>query len=233
MPDNSTAASEAASETQPQAGEVSTPQPQAGNTTAPEPQAGEGQETISLEDAKKLRSEASNLRSRLKAAEAKAAELDQLKAEAEASKLSEAEKLQKKLADLQASHDSVNKQLQERTVSYEVKLQAAQQGLEPTLAAKLVSTSEVTFDEDGSPNNIAELLKSLIKTYPNLVSKQQAPTSGGATNPARSSTSGATQINEQFVRDVLSGKLPHDTYIKLAPEQRVQFLNVQQSMSRR
>lgn len=193
-------------------------------------------ETSSSDSAKELES----LKAALKKANSEAAanrkaakELSDLKAQAEEAGQTAQQKLEKQLKDLQTAHDTATKTLQERTVNYEVKLQASQQGLDPTLAAKLITPGEVTFDEDGSPNNIADLLKSLIKTYPNLVGKQQAQTSGGATNPSKSASTGAAQINEQFVRDVLSGKLPNDTYSKLAPEQRVQFLNVQQSMGRR
>src|SRR5229473_7318923 len=65
-----------------------------GQTTTSEPLAGDDQQ-ISLEEAKKLRSEAASLRKRMKAFEDE-------KAAAEAAKLTEQEKLQKQLTDTQA-----------------------------------------------------------------------------------------------------------------------------------
>lgn len=231
MPDNSTTGTP-----QDEMSNGGTPQ-DAMSTTQTDERSESTTQTPSADDLAKeieqLRTALKKANNDAKAHRLKADELDKLKAETEASKLSETEKLQKQVQALQTEKQQAIQSAQEVRTNAAIQVEAMQQGLDPKLASKLIERSELELDEQGNPTNVSELLKSLIKQYPNLAGKQQAPTSGGATNPARSSTSGATQINEQFVRDVLSGKLPHDTYSKLAPEQRIQFLNVQQSMSRR
>src|SRR2546430_219131 len=87
--------------TPPQAGDADTQslQPQAGTLSTSEPQAGEGtNETISLEEAKKLRSEAASLRKRLKA-------FEDAEAKAKEAQLSEQQKLENRLAELHAQHE--------------------------------------------------------------------------------------------------------------------------------
>ena len=192
----------------PQAGDTD-PQPQAG-VTSTDPQAGESQtnDTISLDEAKKLRSEAANLRSRLRSTEAKAKELDDLKAKLEADKLSETEKLQKQLATLQSEHDNAIRAAQERTINYEVRLQAAQMGIvDPDAAAKLLDWSQIEYDDNGSPTNVNDLLKNLLKTRPYLAGKAQVQTSGGATNPSRSTTTAPQTLSWEVI-----GNMKPDEY---------------------
>lgn len=125
----------------------------------------------------------------------KAKELDDLKAQIEAEKLSEKEKLEKKLSELQLQHDTTTRQAQERIINYEVRLQAAQMGIvDPDAAAKLLDWSEIEYEDNGSPTNVQELLNALVKAKPYLKAQQgrQATTSGGATNPPRSTTSSTT-----------------------------------------
>src|SRR5689334_11381425 len=103
-------------------------------------------ETQSSDD---IQAEVKRLRDSLKRANAeakqhreKATELDRIKAETEAAKLSETEKLQKQLAELQKTHDTVTRQSQERIINYEVRLQAATMGIiDPDAAAKLLDWS--------------------------------------------------------------------------------------------
>lgn len=147
------------------------------------------------------------LRAALKKANAEAAshrhkanELDRLKAETEAAKLSETEKLQKKLAELQSQHDNVTRQSQERIINYEVRLQAATMGIvDPDAAAKLLDWSAIEYNDDGSPTNIDDLLKKLAKAKPYLVGKPAAPTSGGATNPPRSQSSAPPPLSREAI----------------------------------
>ncbi len=153
-----------------------------GQTTTSEPLAGD--EQISLEEAKKLRSEAASLRKRMKAFEDE-------KAAAEAAKLTEQEKLQKALSDTQAQLSEKERVIQERVIRYEVQLQAAAMGVDPLYLDKiprLINPSELKFDDDGAPTNVKELLDKLVKEMPALVLQQQATrpsTAGGATNPGR------------------------------------------------
>jgi len=205
----------------PQAGSGgNAPPPQAGETTPPEPQAGDGQETISLAEAKKLRSEAANLRERLKAADAKAKELDDLKAQLEAANLSDKEKLEKRLAKLQAEHEQAQRQLQERTIHYEVRLQAAAAGVNPKhldKVARLIDWAALEYDDEGQPTNVQALIAALLEDMPELKMPQaaSAPTGGPppkppapavpAMNPGRSTIAPpATSGNTPFVRPSLS-----------------------------
>ena len=149
-------------------------------------------------DATELAKELESLKAALKKANKesaghrqKAKELDDLKAQIEAEKLSETEKLQKQLAKLQAERDEVTRQSQERTINYEVRLQAARLGIaDPTDAVKLLDWSEIEYDDAGTPTNVEDLLRQLVKAKPYLVANtRSAPTtSGGATNPSRSQT---------------------------------------------
>ena len=156
----------------------STPAPAA--TNPPELQAGDGQEQISLEEARKLRKEAASLRSRLKGYEDKDA------ADA-AAKLSETERLQQQHAKLQADHDTAVRQYQERLVRYEVEKQALKAGVRPEAAedvAKLLDWSELEFDGDGLPKNAEDVLKKLLKNKPYLTPQsQEAPPNSSPAQP--------------------------------------------------
>lgn len=189
----------------------------------------------SLEDALK---ELESAKAALKKANAEAAshrhkanELDKLKAETEAAKLSETEKLQKQLAELQKAHDTISRQSQERIISYEVRLQAAQMGIvDPDAAAKLLDWSEIEYDDNGTPKNVNDLLKALIKAKPYLAGKAASATSGGATNPSRSQAAESGEITAQYVQDVTSGKI---RWQDLTPERRTAILNWQAKNSYR
>lgn len=143
----------------------------------------------------------------------KAKELDDLKAAAEADKLSETERLQKQVADLQAKHDAAIEAAQARTVGYEVRLQAAALGMNTTAATRLLDMSEVEYGEDGSPTNIEALLKALLKEMPFLAGRSAAPSSGGATNPSRSQSSATGGLTWEIL-----GKMPRDEYNARRPE---------------
>lgn len=185
MSEDTTAVESQADETE------NNPQPQAGNTP-PEPQAGEGQ-NISLDEAKKLRSEAANLRKRLKA-------FEEADAKAKDAQLSEQERLQKQLADLQSQHDTATRTHQERIIGYEVRLQASQMGIvDPDAAAKLLDWSQIEYDDNGAPLNVSDLLKGLIKAKPYLAGSKPAPTSGGATNPPRSQSTAPKELSWQVI----------------------------------
>lgn len=171
MADNETLASPQADEAPTTA---STPAPAATNT--PEPQAGEGKETtISLEEARKLRSEAANLRKRLKGYE----DAEQAARDAQ---LSEVELSKKQLADLQTKYDAYIKTTQERIVRYAVERAAAKLNIiDPEAAATLLNRAELEFDNDGTPTNATKLLERLIKNKPYLAPPAQTPASPAQT----------------------------------------------------
>jgi phage-related minor tail protein len=150
----------------------------------------------------------------------KANELDKLKADLEASKLSETERLQKQYDDLKAQHDAYTQEQVERTISYEVSLQAASLGVNPKhldRVARLIDWEELDFDEKtGGVTNIRSVLEALIKDMPELLSKGvPAPTSGGATNPSRSTTTAPPAITEDYL-----AKLTSAEYAAMTPERR-------------
>jgi hypothetical protein len=171
--------------------------------TVTPPATGEMPGTITAPSIDDVQKELAELKAALKKANAesashrhKAKELDDLKAQAEASQLSETEKLQKKLTDMQAKLDETTKASQERVVTSEVRTQAAQLGfINPAVAAQLLNRSEIVFDGSGEPTNIGDLLKALLKENSYLAGKPVASTSGGATNPPRSASTTPTALS--------------------------------------
>lgn len=130
----------------------------------------------------------------------KAKELDQLKADAEASKLTETEKLQKKLADLQAQHDKAVQDRQESINSSAIQLQALQMGIDPKLANKLIDRSELEHDDNGQPTNVDDVLKQLIKEFD--LKPKSVQTAGGATNPSRSASTAPQELSWEVITEL-------------------------------
>lgn len=146
-----------------------TNQPQAGET---EPQAGE---VFDADYVRKLRAEAAEYRRKLRELEAK------VKADEEA-KMSEQERLQKRLAELEQQASQYQRAVQARTLEYEVKLQAARLGIvDPEAAYRLIDLAAIEYDEDGRPKNAEKALKALISARPWLV----ASGTSSPTNPPR------------------------------------------------
>ena len=114
----------------------------------------------------------------------KAEELDKLKAEIEASKLTETEKLQKQLTELQSAREADV----ERLIAGEIRQQAAEMGVRTEYlkrVATMLDWAELEYDEStGMPTNTEAVLKDLLKEMPFLTGKQAA-SAGGATNPGR------------------------------------------------
>src|SRR5260221_12799581 len=164
-----------------------------GQTTTSEPQAGD--EQISLEEAKKLRSEANATRKREKDALAQLKVYQDKEQQAKDAQLPEMERLQKQLTDAQAQLSEKERANQERVIRYEVQLQAAALGVDPLYLdkiARLIDRNEINTDGQGMPTNVKELLDKLVKEMPALVLQQQATrpsTAGGATNPGRTTAS--------------------------------------------
>lgn len=147
----------------------------------------------------------------------KAKELDELKAKLENEKLSENEKKDKQLADLQKTHDEAIRQHQEYKVNTEVRLQAAQMGFADIAdAVRLLDWTEITYGDDGAPNNVKELLSKLLKAKPYLAGKPAptAPTAGGATAPAQSQRN-STQVTQEYIN-----RLTPQEYDALSPERK-------------
>lgn len=194
-----------------QAGESgnTAPTAQAATTTPGEPQAGEPQSAKSARNADDyermiadLRKENATHRTRLKSFE----EEERKRQEAQ---LSEQQKLEKRLADAQAERDNLRLSVQDRLLAKEVRAVAAELGFaDPADALGLLPRSELELDDDGEPTNARTLLEKLAKAKPYLMKQQgaaRASSSGGATNPSRSTTAGPTTITKDYVAGILSG----------------------------
>jgi hypothetical protein len=141
-----------------------TPPAQAAIITSPDALAADGNttETISLDEARKLRKENQTLRGRQKA-------IDDAKEAADLAALSATDKLNKQHADLQAKHAELEHKYKERVISAEVQLQAANLGIRhPEKVFRLIDTTELEFDDDGMPKNAKALVEKLLKEMPEL-----------------------------------------------------------------
>jgi hypothetical protein len=139
-----------------------------------------------------LRAEAAEYRRRLRELESK------LKAEEEA-KLTEQERLQKRLAELERKEAEYQMALQARILEYETKLLASRLGvIDPDAAYRLLDLKQVEFDEDGKPINLEKVLRELIAAKPYLISSGGTPS---PTNPAQGRVSGQQVFSRSQLRD--------------------------------
>lgn len=131
-------------------------QPQAGTDGAP----AATDDTLSLEEARKLRSEAKNLRERLKA-------LEDEKRQRDEADLSAAQKLEREKAALEAERSQLSTRLRDA----ETKAIAARLGVKPDL----VDTVSALIDWDDVDANdakaIERAIKELVKERPSLSGK--------------------------------------------------------------
>jgi hypothetical protein len=139
-------------------------------TTPPEPLAGDGQEQISLDEARKLRKENQTLRNRQKT-------IDEAEAAKQQAALSEVDKATKRATEAEAKIQAIQKQL----VTAHVKMAAqARNIIDPDLAAMAIADS-LEYGDDGMPINLDKALDTLIKNKPYLL----AATSAAPANPAQ------------------------------------------------
>jgi len=172
---------------------------------------GQEPERFDADYVKKLRAEAASYRTKLKELEAKLQEH-------EMAKLSETEKLQKKLAELERQQAHYERERQERTLKYETMLTASKLGIVDTEAAyKLLDLAAIEFDEDGTPKNIEKALRDLIAKRPYLASAA----AGSPTNPARGQTAPATFTRSQL-RDPVFFRAHRDAIMQAMREGRIQ-----------
>ncbi len=168
-----------------------TPTAPAATITSPDAQAADGNsEPISLEAARKLRSEAEALRKRLKSYE------DAEQAAKDAS-LGEVERVNKQYADLKEQHETLAAELLEARVYQDVARHAAKLNFilpADMLAKLLLNDLDAIEFEDGKPKNIETLLQNLAKSTPEIVKtaqqdqqQQQRAPAVPAMNPGRSS----------------------------------------------
>lgn len=182
----------------PQAG--STPAPETPQAGTPNPQAGTGQsgsgdEPISLEKARELRSENKNLRTRLN--ELEQAEAARQKAEKDAADKKEREQgnYQKLLADRETELEKERASNKALALKYEAVVVAQKLNIsKPEVALRLIDQAAVEYDAEGKPANLEKLFKAAIEELPALAdSGQGAPGSGYRPPPAGSSNQNPVQ----------------------------------------
>lgn len=167
-------------------------QPQAGTTSqadTPDTDAGDGgsdqptTETISLEEAKKLRKELQQLRRERN-------DLAKFKKEREDAEKTEADRLRDERAAFEAERQAfANERKQARTASA-VEAAARKLGFRnPSKAFRLLDEDDLGIEEDGTPTKAEEALKALAAEEPYLI----GGTNGSPTNPARGGGSTLTR----------------------------------------
>lgn len=133
-------------------------------------------ETIDPETARKLRSEAKNLRDAKKQAEAEAADLRQKVEAFEAEKLSETERLQQQAEKATEAATAAAARAKSANLRAAVAIAANEHGIDAEAARKLIA-DEVTFTDDDEPENVPELIGRIVESGV-LASKNAAPTGG-------------------------------------------------------
>jgi hypothetical protein len=188
---------------------MATPSPEAGDTPSPTasladsgdaskaPQAGTDAHDADELTPAQYKAIIADLRKEQGANRTKIATFEKAQADAEAAKLSDLEKANKKAADLEAQLNERTRASQERIINYEIRLNASSLGIvDPDAAVKLLDWSKLKYDDDGIPTNAAELVQALAKDKPYLVAPaNQRITSGGATKPASSSSAASTDLS--------------------------------------
>ncbi len=170
------------------------------------------EERFDTEYVRKLRAEAADYRKRLRELEGK------VKANEEA-KLTEQERLQKRLAELERKEMEYQMTLQARTLEYEVKLHAARLGVvDPEAAYRLLDLKQIEFDDDGKPLNIEKVLKELVAKKSYLVSSSSSPSPA---NPAQGRVSGQQVFTRSQLRDPTFYAANRDAILQAMREGRI------------
>lgn len=185
---------QAANVTQPQAGTDSPSQADGAQTAqaagaAAESGTGNSDPAVLARENAELRREQAANRKRLQALEA-------AQQAAEEASLSELQKAQKRVADLERQAAEFQVREQERTLQLATIEAASRLGFRnPDLAARLLDRSEIEYGEDGQPKNVAKLLKALADSEPYLTKTAPADFGGG--------TRGATPSGQPSMNDLI------------------------------
>jgi hypothetical protein len=169
---------------------------------------------MSLDDAlaelKRVRSEAASHRAKL-------AQFEKAQQEAETARLSDLEKAQKKVGDLERERDTLAQTMRDRIARYAIEAQATRLGIvDPDVAATLIA-SELEFAEDGTPTNVEKLLRTLLEKKPYLASSASPTTPRvPVTNPGRGSAPAARGGNA-LSHELIASMTPQQ-YAARAPE---------------
>lgn len=160
------------------------PDPQEGNGTpdAPDADSGDGQKAFDADYVRKLRSENAAYRKRAQEAEGRVAAFEQ-------SQLSEAEKAQARIAELEKQNQALLDSAHRDRLERQVALAAPKYGIvDPDAAVRLLDIDRLDVADDGTINNLDDTLKNLIKDRPWLVGTQRGSGGGGA-RPQQPATS--------------------------------------------
>lgn len=154
------------------------PTPLAG-ADAPTAPAAEASESISLEAARKLRSEHESLRARLRDAEAK------LKGHEDAA-LTEQEKARKDAADAAARAQQAETRLRKVATERAVERAARALSLDDDLAVLLTAGHTWEYDDEGElTTDVKAVLKRLVEKHPQLVAPAATSERPSLANPGR------------------------------------------------
>lgn len=134
-------------------------------------------------------------------------ELRQYRQQAEDAKLSEQERLSRRMAEIESERAHLLQDRQARTLKYETQLTAARLGIvDPDAAYRLLDPAEVEYDEEGTPTNLEACLKTMLQTRPYLLPARTDPvlvaaTPTSATNPQRAAAGRATSFTREQIAD--------------------------------
>lgn len=193
---NPSAQGQAPTSGQPQAGIDPTPQAGAGTPQQTQPSQPNGgqQGSLSASDYERM---LADVRKEAAGHRTKAGQLEQELNKFREAQLSDVEKAQKRLADLERANSDYQRELQEVRLTRAIERKAQALGIiDPEAATKLLDWSELDYDESGNPKNLDKLLASLVSAKPYLVATQAAQpqrppaSSGGATNPGAGARTG-------------------------------------------
>lgn len=147
------------------------------NSDAPESQAPQLTEAQLRDALDKARKDAAKSRVDAK----RLAELEAAEQQRADAALSEKERYEKTIADLQAQVAEQTRSSQERVIRSDIRSAADKLGVKPELAYRLLDYAAITFNDDGDPTNISDLLKAAMEEY-GLTPASAAPAANGAVN---------------------------------------------------
>lgn len=165
-------------------------------------------DTIDTETARKLRSEAKNLRDAKKLAEKEAADLRKQVEAFEAEKLTETERLQKEAEKNAADALEAKEALKTANLRAEVAVLAAEHGVDAEAASTLIAAS-VEYDDKSNPTNVTELVDGLLERGV-LAKKNATPSSGLPANAQGGSP--VERTHEQLLAETQSTSYGLDPY---------------------
>jgi hypothetical protein len=185
MPDNSTAAGTTA----PEAGTGTAPGPQGTGTAQPQ-DSGTAQGSPAPHDNAQAKGD-DKVAKELAAAQARIAEL-------EAANLSESERKDRRLAELEAAQTAWELERQTLTLRHAAFQAAVKAGaVYPDLVVNAISPASVEWGKDGDPTNLDKVVADARQAYPNLFRVTPGQVDGGAGTGA---PAGAPDMNDLIRR---------------------------------